>query len=163
MLHLPANGDKVVRVQHGHNHSTDENLSKTHHLGCSIIFTKQEDCSPIIPLKELAAKAVSSAWHHAAEKGTESRNSSPNFSNFLFPIRQTEISASGQWRRSYAFPRGSWELGTTPVGFRYQINQLQGCFFKKKNKLKKDCYQQNAKSLSFFFFLLAGNRYFFDI
>lgn len=52
----------------------------------------------------------------------------------------------------------------TAVGFRDQINQLQGCFFKeKKNKLKKDCYQQNAKSLSFFFFLLAGNRYFFGI
>lgn len=73
MLHLPVNGDKVLRVQHGHNHSTDENLSKTHHLGCSIIFTKQEDCPPppIIPLRSSLPKQSVQLKSHAAEKGAE--------------------------------------------------------------------------------------------
>lgn len=102
MLHLPANGDKAICVQHGHNHSTDETLSKTHHPGCSIILTEWEDSIPapaLVPaptpspshLRPLSQSSQFSTRRHlAAEKGEQSRN----FSNFLLLIRQAEINAS---------------------------------------------------------------------
>lgn len=41
-------------------------------------------------------------------------------------------------------------------GFQRPNQSLQGCFFKEKIKLRKGCYQQNAKSLSLFFLSPSG-------
>lgn len=90
-------------------------------------------------------------------RGGQSRNSSPNFSNFLLLIRQAKISASSLSGEDAVFPWGSWEFSTTPMGFKDQINQLQGCFIKEKKINRKGIII--SKMLNpFLFFLLAGNR-----